>query len=114
MPKKPPFIPQWEGAIEGWTVNYANDQLWRVSPVLDTDDLYQQGYVIFCRCKARYKNLEDPQHFMALYKTSFTNFVHDMSKKRTGDQAVKLDYENRLRSSLLDQSKELKEIDDEL
>lgn len=77
------FVPQWEGSIEGWTINYINKNLWRVQPEHDIDDLYQDGYMFFLECKRRYPQVIDPPHFMRLYQTCLRNHITDLAWKRT-------------------------------
>jgi len=85
------YRPEWKGPIEGYVVNFLAKSLWRVSPTHDRDDALQEAYVVFLRCAAKYPLLDTPQHFMALFKTTWTNEFNDISvKASTARKAVPL------------------------
>lgn len=77
------YRPEWKGPIEGYVVNFITKNLWRLSPTHDRDDALQDAYVAFLRCAARYPMMDTPQHFMALFKTWWTNEFNDLSVKAT-------------------------------
>jgi hypothetical protein len=80
------FAPLFPGPIEGWTVNFIRKQLWKVEASMEFADLMQEAYMVFLRVQQRYPDVETPQHFMALYKTSwfhhFTNLTLADSRQR--------------------------------
>lgn len=86
-----PFLPQWSGSIEGWTVKYINNQLWRMRPLYDFDDLYQECYIYFIDCVKRYVNhpradrppVTQAPHFMSLYRITIVNGMNDIATLRT-------------------------------
>lgn len=84
-----PVSPIWEGSLEGWTKNYAAANHWRIIPHYDLEDLYQDGYLIFLICSRKYAHITEPKHFASLYRTSFTNYIHDLSKIRSGENNYK-------------------------
>lgn len=47
------------------------------------EDLVQESYVVFLKLRLKYKEVDDPRWFMKLYKTSFINYLNDLSNKRT-------------------------------
>jgi hypothetical protein len=50
----------------------------------DFDDLIQEGYVVYDRCRRRYAaTVENAKHFMRLYQVSFINRVHQVANIRT-------------------------------
>ena len=77
------YRPEWSGALEGYVVNFLAKNLWRLTPTHDRDDAMQEAYVVFLRCAAKYPLLDTPQHFMALFKTSWMNEFNDLSVKAT-------------------------------
>lgn len=77
------YVPEWKGPIEGYVVNFLSKQLWRVRPLLEHDDAMQEAYLVFLRTAARYPLMDTPQHFMSLFKTSWSNEFHDLSRKAT-------------------------------
>jgi hypothetical protein len=85
--------------VRGWIFKTARDNLWRVSGHIDFDDLAQDGFVFWHKIVARYPNVTETKHRMALFKTAFTNHIHDLSKKKTrlevvneSDMDVSIDY----------------------
>lgn len=77
------FIARWTSAMEGWTVNYCQRNEWRLPPSVGLDDMIQEGFLIFSRCKLKYPEVITPGHFFALYKTAFTNHFTDAAGIRT-------------------------------
>lgn len=106
--------PRWEGVIEGWTKSYGKDQLWRVTPHHDLEDLVQYGFVIYLDCVRRYSDVEDVKHFMALYKRCFSNLIHDLSKTRSGEHNFKADNTERIVDLQEQTPKEIEEIDEQM
>lgn len=89
MKQKKIWTPAWEGVIEGWTLKFSARNIWRLIPHHDIEDLRQDGYFIFRMCIAKYPKVTEPKHFLSLYRTCFTNHVHDLSKVRTGESKYK-------------------------
>lgn len=75
------YTPEWKGPIEGYVVNGLAKNLWRLKPTHTHEDALQDAYVMFLRCAARYPLMDTPQHFMALFKTAWTNEFNDLSVK---------------------------------
>lgn len=72
-------LPQWPGSVEGFVVNYLKANYWRVESTMSYDDAMQEAHVVFLRCKRKY-SVEEPKHFMALFKTSLVRVFADLSK----------------------------------
>lgn len=81
------YLPEFKGPIEGWTVNFLAKNLWRVERTHTHEEAMQEAFITFMRCAARYPTVETPQHFMALYKTSWINEFNDLSTKATAAKA---------------------------
>lgn len=69
-----PFVPRWEGECKGYAYN-ATRKFW---PALQAwhewDDLMQEAFLVFLKCKRRYYACVDkPEWFMALFKVSLHN-----------------------------------------
>jgi len=91
------FEPEFDGPIAGWAVNYIKQNLWRFTPFLDFDDLYQEAYVKFRYVADKYPEVVEPQHFMSLFKISLVNHFHSLSWKRMEERKVivhECDYDN--------------------
>lgn len=91
MRKEDPYL---DAALKGWLVNTARKHYWRVSSWMDMDDLIQEGYFCFAKCKAKFKFLMDEpdvdnrKQFMAFFKMAFMNRITDISKDRTDTPEV--------------------------
>jgi DNA-directed RNA polymerase specialized sigma24 family protein len=77
------YLPEFKGPVEGYVVNFLHKNLWRVSRTHDFDDAMHEAYLVFLRTASKYPDLDTPQHFMALFKTSWMNEFHDLSTKAT-------------------------------
>lgn len=77
------YIPEWKGPIEGYVVNFLAREMWRVKRTHTFDEALQEAYIVFLRTAARYTMVETPEHFMALFKTSWANEFTDLSNKAT-------------------------------
>lgn len=75
------YQPVWEGVIEGYTKNYISRNLWRFEiRGFEFDDLLHEAWLVFATCRDKYQ-VEDPKHFMGLYKTSLHNYFYDLMKR---------------------------------
>lgn len=77
------YKPEFQGPIEGWTVNHIHANFWRVSRVREREDLHQDAQLVFLRCAAKYPDMDTPQHFMSLYQRAWMNHIHDLSNLQT-------------------------------
>ena len=66
-----------------WLFKHAHANLWRVPHWYDLDSLIQDGYMTYYRVVQRYTHVKKRSHMMALFKTCFTNHIHDLSKQKT-------------------------------
>jgi len=82
------FVPEFQGPIEGWVVNFLKRNYWKVAPLYDWDDLFQEAYLKFLVVSEKYPEVVDPPHFMALFKTSFIRRFIDLSKKKMLDPTI--------------------------
>lgn len=84
------YIPVFAGPIEGWTVRWSSQHLWRVAEAMEWDDVMQEAYLVFLRCSNKYPVLDTPQHFMALYKRAWVNHFNDLSTEVSRNRAASL------------------------
>lgn len=82
------YLPEFKGPIEGWVVNHATKNYWKVSRTLERADLMQEAYIVFMRCAGKYSDMDTPQHFMALYKTAWTRHFTDMANADTESRFI--------------------------
>lgn len=77
------YVPTFNRAIAGWSVNFIKKNIWRLHGTYDFEDLFQEAYLVFLICskKYRYDRVENGAHFMALFKRSFSNCISDYAKK---------------------------------
>lgn len=80
MSIKRKYLPRFEGAIEGYVVNFTRTNLWRVQSSMEFEDVIQEAHVVFLRLASKYGLTDTPQHFMALFKTAWTNHFTDLSR----------------------------------
>lgn len=71
-----------EGAV-AWVHKTARRNAWRVCAWIDLDDLVQDGYLHFYRVAQKYRDVKTAAHIMSLFKVTYTNHLHDLSKNRT-------------------------------
>lgn len=77
------YIPEFKGVIEGYVTNYVAKNLWKIRNTHTHEEAMQEAYIVFLRCSAKYHAVEEPSHFMALFKTAWHNEFIDLSHKAT-------------------------------
>lgn len=86
-----------DAGVQGWIRNTARRELWRMAGWYELDDLANDGYVCYCKCRDRYTqgppepghqalNTDTPndkqrRHFMALVQRAFFNHIMTLSSK---------------------------------
>jgi hypothetical protein len=74
------------GPIEGYVMNHARRNLWRVASSMEVDDLRSEAFLIYARIADQYPGIEEA-HFMALFKrcweNHFTDLAHEDSRQRS-------------------------------
>lgn len=69
---------KWPPHVEGYCVNFLNKQFWKVESTCERDDVMQEAYCVYLRCKRKYPQIEGA-HFMALFKRAWSNHFIDLS-----------------------------------
>lgn len=82
-PRSRRHVLRFEGAIEGYTVNFLRSNFWRVQNSMEFEDCMQEAYCVFLRLVDRYGSVDTPQHFMGLYKRAWYNHFTDLSNLDT-------------------------------
>lgn len=77
------YIPKFEGAIEGYVVNFLSRNFWRVEGYIEREDLMQEARCLFYKLQRRYSYVDNPAWFMSLFKVAFSNEFHGLSNRRT-------------------------------
>jgi DNA-directed RNA polymerase specialized sigma24 family protein len=82
-----------DDGMRGYIHNKARKEYWRVSSWYGLEDLVQDGYMCYAKCKARYAGtVTEQRHFMALVQTAFHNHImtlagrHHLVKESTISQ----------------------------
>lgn len=88
MPSSPDFTPEFKGPIEGYVVNFMNKNYFKVARTLERSDVMQEAYVVFMRVASTYPEVEAPQHFMALFKTSWYNHFTNLANADTASRIM--------------------------
>lgn len=73
--------PKWEPEVKGWAFKYIRDNKWRYETINDIDDLMQDAYLVFLKVADAYPRVVEAPHFMALYKTSLSNYLTDKARE---------------------------------
>jgi hypothetical protein len=95
----PKYQPQFEGVLEGWTVNQLTHRWpnWQYAPDYEFDDVMQEARCLFMDLANRYEGkVDNPAWFTSLYKTAFTNLMIDLTKKNARNKAVRAPMEHTL------------------
>lgn len=79
-----------DAGARNWTITTARNNKWRVPDWMGIDDLVQDGYVHWARLLARYPEVVERKHLMALYKTTYTRYLHGLSVQKTLNPEVRL------------------------
>lgn len=82
------YSPEYQGPIAGYVINHMNKHYWKVAATMPRDDLLQEAYVVFLRCKRKYPSLDTPQHFMALFKTAWNHQFLDFANEDTASRCL--------------------------
>lgn len=77
------YIPKFEGAIEGYVVNFLRTNFWRVQGSMEFQDCMQEAHWLFLKLADRYGVLDTPQHFMGLFKRSWHNHFTNLANLDT-------------------------------
>jgi hypothetical protein len=80
-----------DAGMRGWIVGMARQEQWRAPKWYSLEDLIQDGYMCYCRCRERYTCLtvlnhpgkDQRKHFMALVKSTFINHIMTLATKYT-------------------------------
>lgn len=76
--------------MEGFIINTARREYWRVAGLCDLDDLIQDGYLCYCKCAKRYgdpRNRDVPGEMtkswmQALVGRAFMNHIFTLARKK--------------------------------
>lgn len=68
------YVARWPGPIEGHAVNTVKHYYGILHPWHEFDDLLQEAYIVFMRCKRAYaETVDNPAWFMSLFSNSLRN-----------------------------------------
>lgn len=76
--QKIPYTPRWPGPVEGHAVNVVRRFFPKLCAEHEFDDLLQEAYIVFMRCKARFHG-DSGAWFMALFSRSLHNRLINLS-----------------------------------
>ncbi len=85
------FVPQFDGAISGWAVNYIKRNYWRVASRHEFEDLIQEAWIIFDKVRDNYPHVNNAPQFFCLFRTAFTNHIHDLAINSTSERNLVVD-----------------------
>lgn len=80
------YEPKWAGEIEGYSKNQIRKRIvWLEVIGFEFEDVLQELFIKFREVVLKYK-VENPKHFMALYKVTVLNYFNTMSIKYREDK----------------------------
>lgn len=82
------YDPAFTGPIEGYVSNFLRTNYWRVKHTLEYDDCKQEAALVFLQVKVAYPQIDTPQHFMALFKTSWYRHFTDLSNRDSQSRTI--------------------------
>lgn len=88
MSIKRKYLPRFEGAIEGYVMNYLRQHQWKVAASMEHDDSMQEARLVFLRLASKYGVMDTPQHFMALFKTAWHRRFLDLARGDSNSRSV--------------------------
>lgn len=68
-------------SARGWMFKKARSSLWRMKDTMDLDELLQEGWLCWIKVGRKYPHITHAPHLMELFKTTFTNHIHDLAEK---------------------------------
>lgn len=87
-----PFVPRWHGEISGWAVRAIVKNFASLSADYEFEDLMQEAYLVYMRCKDRYgSSVDNAAWFMALFKVSLRNHLWQMAERSGRRRMLSLD-----------------------
>jgi hypothetical protein len=81
------FDPKFEGPFAAWTYKYVNANLWKFADQYTFEDMIQEAAMKFAVCVRKYPMVDEPKHFMALYKQAVANHFIKLAKKASLNRA---------------------------
>lgn len=76
------FRPRWNAALQGHAVNVIRKFYPRLVSDYEFDDLLQEAFIVYMRCKERYgATVDNPRWFMALFSRSLVNKLINLTEK---------------------------------
>jgi DNA-directed RNA polymerase specialized sigma24 family protein len=76
------YTARWNRAFEGRAINLAKQFYPRLCVDYEIDDLVQEAYIVFLKCKRKYEGtVDNPKWFMSLYNRALTNKLITLSAK---------------------------------
>lgn len=71
--KRIPYVPRWVGPIEGHAVNVSKSFFSQLCAFYEFDDLLQEAYIVFMKCKRAYPKVDNRAWFMGIFKNALRN-----------------------------------------
>lgn len=72
------FVPRWPGSINGRAVNLCRQFYSSLAAHYEMEDLLQEAYIVFMRCKGRFQIGGGPALFMAFFSVALANKLRSM------------------------------------
>lgn len=79
----PAYTPDFDHDVAGWVIKTIQRNFWRVADSYEFEDLVQDARLYFHILCQKYPLVHDKRHMFALFKTTFSNHITDLSKATT-------------------------------
>lgn len=78
-----------DAGVRGYIVRTAHKNFWKVAAYYEMDDLIQDGYLCYAKCKAGFRAdetkppEEEQRRFMGFFQMAFQNHITDLANNRS-------------------------------
>lgn len=79
---------EFKGPVEGYVVNYIKREGWKVAASQTHDDLTQDAYLVYMKVCAKYPDVREAPHLMALFKTAWFRHFTDLANADTKNRVL--------------------------
>lgn len=82
-----------DAGVRGYIVKTAYKQFWKVSTWYEMEDLIQDGYLCYVKCKAGFRPAdkspaEEQRRFMGFFQMAYQNHITDLANSRSSTPEV--------------------------
>lgn len=75
------FTPRWPGPIQGHAINLVKRWFPALCSEYEFEDLLQEAYIVYMKCKQAYPHIDNPAWFMAMFSRSLHNKLINLAAR---------------------------------